>query len=206
MDQSDDDIDKYNDDDWGEDSENEDDFDEEPDDGNGGPADGGSSDWYHKVKYLLDHVVSTSKKMCPLPSTRLSIDEMLTRFKGRSTETFRMKAKPIKQGYKFWALCDTSGYVFSIVPCGRTQGDDSEEKEIAPMVKSMAEWLPRRVERDYIITMDNLFTTGKVMSGLRDLNVGACGTARVRRGWPPTEIKSVDDDTFNTVYYYATWP
>ena len=67
----------------------------------------------------------------------------MARFKGCSTQTFRMKGKPIKEGCKFWALCDKSGFVCHMMPCtrvGTAEGDVS--KSIADMVKAMGGTLP----------------------------------------------------------------
>ena len=60
--------------------------------------------WYQKVKIFLDHVNKISQKCCKHPSFALSINEMMKLFKGRSNMTFRMKKKPIKEGFKFF--CD----------------------------------------------------------------------------------------------------
>jgi hypothetical protein len=42
---------------------------------------------------------------------------MLQKFKGRCTETYRMK-KPDKEGYKFLALlcCTITGFVYNFIP------------------------------------------------------------------------------------------
>ena len=41
----------------------------------------------------------------------MSLDEMMGKFKGRSGETYRMKNKPISEGFKFYALVDAlTGY------------------------------------------------------------------------------------------------
>jgi hypothetical protein len=92
--------------------------------------------------------------------------------------TVRMKKKPIKEGYKFYALCDAStGFVYCFVPDGLRE---KKKKKIFEKVISMARTLPGRGKRQYVITMDNLFTYSKTMKGLRLLNVAAVGTARGR--------------------------
>ena len=40
--------------------------------------------------------------------------------------------------------------------------------------------------------MDNYFTWPKVMLALREIGVGAFGTARARKGWPPSQMKKVE--------------
>ena len=46
--------------------------------------------WYHKCEYFLDHVATVSRKICIKPGSRLSIKEMMKRFKGRSGQTTRI--------------------------------------------------------------------------------------------------------------------
>lgn len=120
----------------------------------------------------------------------------MKKFKGRSAQTVRMKNKPIKEGFKFFAICDaTEGFVYGFKPSGRLQ-----ETRIADTVVGLAKELPRRDELSYVIGMDNYFTLGKAIKGCRDANVAVVGTARARRGWPPKEFKNINDERFNTLY------
>ena len=49
--------------------------------------------------------------------------------------------------------------------------------------------------------MDNYFTSRNVMNACRERGMGAFGTARPSRGWPPEPIKEIDDMRFNTLYW-----
>ena len=55
----------------------------------------------------------------------------------------------------------------------------------------------------FIIAMDNYFTNPKVIHKLRERQIGVIGTARLKRNWPPKELKevSVDESNFNDYYY-----
>src|SRR6056300_271631 len=120
----------------------------------------------------------------------------MKKFKGRSAQTVRMKNKPIKEGFKFFAICDaTEGFVYAFKPSGRL-----EETRIASKVVSLAKRLPRRDNLSYVVAMDNYFTLPKAVKGLKDENIGVVGTARARHGWPSKEFKKVDDKRFNTLY------
>lgn len=68
------------------------------------------------------------------------------------------------------------------------------------MVLGLVHTLPQRDELRYIIAMDNFFTVPSVISAMRMEGVGCIGTARARRGWPPSEYKRVTDDRFNSLY------
>ena len=104
-DQGDDDGDKTDSDDEGEDME-DDDSSEPPDER-----------WFAKAAPIIDLVNETSKKVCKFPAFCVSIDEQMKKFKGRSGQTFRMKNKPISEGYKFWAICcANSGFCYHYIP------------------------------------------------------------------------------------------
>jgi hypothetical protein len=73
--------------------------------------------WYASIQGFIDHVNNVSQKLCRHPGWKVSIDEMLQKFKARSAQTYRMKRKPYREGYKFFALCCTT-------PLGRIQHQD----------------------------------------------------------------------------------
>jgi hypothetical protein len=154
--------------------------------------------WWAKAAPFIDHVNAISQCLCRHPGSMCSIDEMMKKFKGQSAHTTRIKNKPIKEGYKFFYLCDAStGYVFNFIPDpdGRLV-----HMFITDVVLTLVESLPQQTQLEYIVGMDNYFTFPKVLAGMRRLNVGCIGTARYRSGWPPTEMRQIEDPRFNTVY------
>lgn len=152
--------------------------------------------WYKKAALFLDHVSAMSKRICKFPGSRLSIDEMMKRFKGRSLATVRMKNKPIKEGYKFFAIADSeTGYVYEMIPDGRFEKTSTHDT-----VLFLAGMLPQAPDLNYVVAMDNYFTWSKVLTSLTEIGIGCVGTARYARGWPPAEMKRIEDDRFNTVY------
>ena len=69
--------------------------------------------WYYKAKFMLDWVNKFSQTHCVHPGFTISIDEMMKLFKGRSNMTHQMKKKPIKEGFKFFAMvCSYSGWCY----------------------------------------------------------------------------------------------
>jgi hypothetical protein len=152
--------------------------------------------WYAKAAPIIEQFLEVTKRLCVRPGTTLSIDEMMKLFKGRSGQTIRMKNKPIKEGYKFFAICDSStGYVWDLIPDGRLV-----KTTIADTVLELVKSLPGRGDLKYVVGMDNYFTYPKILEGMRALGVGCTGTARFKTGWPPKEYRSIDDKRFNTVY------
>ena len=131
--------------------------------------------WYQKVKKFLDHINKISKKCCTHPGFALSINKMMKLFKGRSNITYWMKKKPIKEGFKFFAMCDASnGFVYYYLPSGL---NEKRKRTIADTLVKMAKQLPGRRRKQYVITMDNYFTNCSKMKGLRKKGVAGLGTA-----------------------------
>jgi len=68
-------------------------------------------------------------------------------------------------------------------------------------VKFLVETLPKRGDLEYVVGMDNYFTHARALKHCLDAGVHAMGTARRKRGWPAEELKRVDDDRLNSLYY-----
>lgn len=103
-------------------ADDEEEFDQ--DDDNNNPNQEADMRWYVKAAPIVDHMNAVSKKVCRHPSFACSVDEMMKLFKGRSKQTHRMKNKPIKEGYKFYAMCDTkNGFIWHCNPDGRGERD-----------------------------------------------------------------------------------
>src|SRR6266487_4769122 len=65
--------------------------------------------WHTKLSPLSD-LLCTKFKAYVVLGQDVSFDEMMVPFSGRSKHTLKMKNKPIKEGFKIWALCD-HGYL-----------------------------------------------------------------------------------------------
>ena len=75
--------------------------------------------WCQKAAETVEHFVEVSQRLCNHLGHCLSVDEMMKLFKGRSKQTHRMKNKPMKKGYKFFAICDAvTGYIWNLIPDG----------------------------------------------------------------------------------------
>jgi hypothetical protein len=74
-------------------------------------------------------------------------------------------------------------------------------KQSNPYVSyELLELIPQKDSKKYVIAMDNYFTLPSFMESTRSAGVAVVGTARNRRGWPPTEYKEVNYDQFTSVY------
>ena len=65
------------------------------------------TDRLHKVRFVYDKVRTASAQFWQ-PKQHVSLDERIIRFKGRHSMTVYVKNKPVKWGFKMYALCDSS--------------------------------------------------------------------------------------------------
>eukprot|EP00957_Ditylum_brightwellii_P052903 4011175-Ditylum_brightwellii.AAC.1 len=53
---------------------------------------------------------------------------MMIQFSGRSNETHRIKNKHIREGYKFFALTTTDGFLVNLTPDGRSAAKSGRQE------------------------------------------------------------------------------
>ena len=160
-------------------------------------GDNGQSFFFNKVEPLFESIVKTSKRLWT-PCQNLSVDEMMVMNYGRSSETVRMRNKPIGSGFKIWAICD-AGYMFYAFPhsnrdpwrhCGYYK---TKLSHASAVVARLTDELPRQrqgssLSRMYAIFMDNYFSTPRLFRLLRDRDIGAAGTVRSNAGGFPKSL------------------
>ena len=93
-----------------------------------------------------------------------------------------MPNKPIKQGYKIFALAD-NGYVWYFQLSSRQHriGELKKVDELTPtgsIVLQIAQLLPKIPNSYFVIYIDNYFTSIPLFSMLRKQNIGVAGTTR----------------------------
>src|SRR5436305_445765 len=106
----------------------------------------------------------------------------MVRFHGRSNDTCKMPNKPIKQGYKIFALADR-GYIWYFQLSSRRHGiaelvKDTDFTPTGSMVLQMARLLPKTEGSYFVLFLDNYFTSVPLFSMLHAENIGAVGTTR----------------------------
>jgi len=152
--------------------------------------------WYEKVEPMAVPLQLASQKYL-LPATEIAVDEMMVKFMGKSSHTIKIKNKPIKQGYKIFALC-WRGYTINFTYSSRVKGiagvpkivpKPNKPKPLAPtyrVVDYLVSCLPYQQFR-FNIYLDNLFTNVLLFRLLRQKGIGACGTTRKNsEGYPKT--------------------
>jgi hypothetical protein len=141
---------------------------------------------FDKVEWLTDHLRAKFKEYWE-EGTHLAVDECMVRFVGRAYETVTIPNKPTPEGFKIWVLANM-GYVLDFMyhakgpDGGPVDLDDYFTKELYfskthAVVLDLLASLPEN-GKDHIVWLDNLFTTSRLLSHLRDQGIGAAGTVR----------------------------
>ena len=102
---------------------------------------------------------------------------------GHIRHAIKAPHKPIKQGYKIWALGDL-GYIFNWLWYSKLLGTEdlgSRSRQnimtdTQTLVISLAKSLPNSATQDYILYLDNLFTNVPLANALGQLGIGVMGT------------------------------
>jgi len=127
-----------------------------------------------------------------LPATNVTVDKMMIRFGSWSHDTYHMPSKPITEGYKVFTLCDL-GYTYSWIFAFRSSSFAGLilQENLTPTsstVYQLATSLPYSCSLGlhFNIYMDNYFPLHTLLVKLRELGIGACGTAWVNASaFPP---------------------
>ena len=142
--------------------------------------------WYTKVEPLYSDFVKSSRTYL-VPGRDVSVDEQLILFKGRSRHSMSIGTKAAGYGFKIYSLCVENylyNFLFSskvskISLLERTKGLSDSSSVVLQLAKS----LPKPYS--HVVYMDNLFTNVKLYTALKELEIGACGTAKNGSGFPP---------------------
>ena len=123
--------------------------------------------------YYLDELVECLKKRFQQAMTECShqsIDETMTKFKGRSSMKQYLPMKPIKRGIKLWQRCDSkTGYVYDF--------NIYSGKEVENLYGTLGERVVKKLtstirSHDVCICCDRFFTSVNLISSLPFACVG----------------------------------
>jgi len=122
------------------------------------------------------------------PTTDVAIDECIEGFTGRTADTVNIPTKPTPIGFKIWVLGD-KGYVFDLL--WHVKGDGKDEgpqglratwekqgfSKTQAVVLELMSRMPNQ-GKGHAVHLDNLFTSSKLLTTLRQKGIGAAGTVR----------------------------
>lgn len=141
-------------------------------------ANANKSDRGFKVRNLIVTMNKNFQKW-GIFDENLSIDEMMIRYYGRHSLKQFLKGKPIRFGYKFWALCGSGGYCYNFdLYCGKDVSEDSQPLGTR-VVKKMLECVAD--PNSHIIYFDNFFSSYYLFVELKQMGFRATGTIRQNR-------------------------
>ena len=134
-----------------------------------------------KVQPIYDSFNRNIKQFGLLHST-LSIDESMVPYKGLHPIRQYMKSKPIKFGYKLWALCGVDGYPYHLdIYCGKTEEAHGEYGLGGNVVLSMVNIVDEFEEKNVEFFFDNYFSSNQLLVNLSERKILATGTVRSNR-------------------------
>lgn len=138
------------------------------------------NDKLYKIRPLLEALNRNFKNHGGLEEG-LSIDESMIPYYGKHYAKQYIKGKPIRFGYKNWAICNSSGYMISFeVYTGKS---DSEKRFGlgGDVIMSLLEKSEVPPSNGHKIFFDNYFTSLNLLNHLSENNICATGTIRENR-------------------------
>ncbi|GFW33192.1 piggyBac transposable element-derived protein 2 [Trichonephila clavipes] len=155
-----------------------------------------ANDRAFKIRKLITEMNANFQKW-GIFDKHLSIDEMMIRYYGHHYFKQYIKGKPIRFGYKMWALCGNNGYCYNLdLYCGKEVVDAasivvlSKEPLGTRVVKIMLQ--PVTDPKSHIVYFDNFFNSYNLLVDLRKSGFRATGTIRSDRiQHRPLEIDSI---------------
>ena len=133
-----------------------------------------------KVRPLIS-MMNASFQQFGIFCENLSIDEMIVKYYGHHTLKQFIRGKPIRFGYKLWALCGSNGYCFNFdLYCGKeTTNKNSDLGVGSRVVLNMLECTEH--PQGHTVYFDNYFTSRDLLLHLRSIGYRATGTVRENR-------------------------
>lgn len=138
-------------------------------------------DRLYKIRPLISKLNNNFKKHGGLDEN-LSIDESMVPYYGKHYAKQYIRGKPIRFGYKNWAICSNSGYMYGFdIYMGK---DATKEKQFGiggDVVMSLLNKIEVPPNQGYKLYFDNYFTSLRLLTHLAKNNYYATGTIRENR-------------------------
>jgi hypothetical protein len=149
-----------------------------------------------KIRPLITGVLK-SFQIHFTPSQHLTVDETMIGFNGRVKFKQHVKRKPVKSGYKVWALADaTYRYLlnFQIYTAKQRNSHstnnnlDEKSETINHLSYNVVTDLTRSyVNKNHVVYTDSFYTSIKLSQDLRKVGIYTCGTMLPNRREFPAE-------------------
>lgn len=139
-----------------------------------------NGDNYYKVRPIFDNLNKASKRWCS-SCQNFSVDEVMVPYYGRHSSKQYIHGKPIRYGFKVWAICTADGCGVWFEPyCGRhtliqDDGFGQGPNVVLDLVQKVG-LLPGSE-----VFFDNLFTSFPLLEKLSEMGLAGTGTVRQNR-------------------------
>ena len=138
-------------------------------------------DRFFKVRQYLDIIREKCLKYY-LNQNTLSVDETMVPYFGRHSLKQYIKGKPVKFGFKLWALASHDGYVINFIPYqGKNHQYDKFYGVGGSAVRELVEPLPHMDKDGRAVFIDNLFTSFELLTDMGSKAYAVTGTLRRNR-------------------------
>ena len=133
-----------------------------------------------KVRPLLD-LLNESFQQFNVFQEDLAVDEMMVKYYGHHGLKQYMRGKPIRFGYKLWALCSSDGFCYTFdLYCGKEKRPELQDlplgtRVVLDMISPVTDTGAHR------LFFDNLFRSRTLLATLKARGLRATGTAREDR-------------------------
>ena len=142
-------------------------------------------DRLYKIRPVLDSICEKSLRLYN-PGKKLTVDEAMVKFKGRSSIKQYQPLKPIKRGFKVWCRADSdNGYISNFaVYTGKVDGStkDLGYKVVMTLCKDI-------FDKGYEVYFDNYFSSVHLAVDLLKHGTSSVATTQPNRvGFPKNDI------------------
>lgn len=140
---------------------------------------------FDKMEPLSEYLRHTFKYYWKTAS-HVAVDETIPRFMGRSKETVNIPSKSVPEGFKIWVLAN-AGYVLDWLY--HAKGDDAGPVDLddywtndrgfsktQAVVLDLLKQKGISEHQQHVVWLDNLFTSARLLSVLKEEVFGAAGT------------------------------
>ena len=130
--------------------------------------------------YYMEELIGCLKhtfQRCRQDSSFQSIDESMTKFKGRSTLKQYLPMKPVRRGIKLWMRCDAlTGHTYNM---NVYAGKEGSPNPVGNLGERVVEALVSTIkETNVTLAFDRFFTSVNLMDTLQFGAVGTCNATR----------------------------
>ena len=131
-----------------------------------------------KIRPLIDKMNENFMQL-GFFSDKYSVDEKIVGYYGRHPIKQFIRGKPVRFGFKEWALCSTSGYTYKFFVY-QGANEQPRPKDVLLGTEVVLN-LPEKIPPGVSVFFDNFFTNMDLMKSRTELGIIASGTVRLKR-------------------------